>query len=74
MLEIRNAYKILIRKCEGRRPLCRHRHRWEDNIKVNVRKIGFESMDWIDQVHGKVQSCSVTVFCEHMKILKSNIN
>jgi hypothetical protein len=36
MLEIRNAYKILIKKCERRRPLCRPKHRWEDNTEMNI--------------------------------------
>jgi hypothetical protein len=37
MREIRNAYKILIRKYEGKRPLGRPRHRWEDIIKLSLR-------------------------------------
>jgi hypothetical protein len=35
MEEMINAYKILVRKPEGKRPLQRHRHRWEDNIRMN---------------------------------------
>jgi hypothetical protein len=31
---MRNAYKISAKKSEGRRPLGRHRHKWEDNIKI----------------------------------------
>jgi hypothetical protein len=37
-----NAYKILIGKLEGRRP----RHRWEDNIKMDV-EVQCEDVDWI---------------------------
>jgi len=36
--EMRNVYKILIRKPKGKRPLGRLRHRWEDNIKMYFRK------------------------------------
>jgi hypothetical protein len=36
---VRNAYKILVRKSEGKRPLVRPRHRWEDNIRMDFRKI-----------------------------------
>jgi hypothetical protein len=39
--EIRNANEILFRKPEGKRPLRRHRRRWEDNIKMDLREIGF---------------------------------
>jgi hypothetical protein len=38
---MRNAYKILIGKREGKRPPCRPRHRWEDNIQMNL-KTGYE--------------------------------
>jgi hypothetical protein len=46
--EKRNAYRILVGKPEGMRPLGRARHRWEDNIKMNVREIGWNGMDWIN--------------------------
>jgi hypothetical protein len=42
-----SAYNILVGRPEGRRPLGRPRHRWEDNIKMDLRKIGFWDMDWI---------------------------
>jgi hypothetical protein len=45
--EIRNAYKIVVGKCEGKRPLIRPRHRWEDNIKMDLGEIVFKVMDWI---------------------------
>jgi hypothetical protein len=40
--EMRNAYKIFDGKPEGKRPLRRHRHRWEDNIKIDLREMGLE--------------------------------
>jgi len=40
MGEMRNAYKILVRKLEGKRPLRRPRYRWEDNIRMDLREIG----------------------------------
>jgi hypothetical protein len=48
MGEKRNAYMILVRKPEGKRPLGRPRRRWADNIKMDLREIGWDSMDWID--------------------------
>jgi hypothetical protein len=38
--EARNAYNILVGKPEGKRPLGRTRRRWEDNIRMDLRKIG----------------------------------
>jgi hypothetical protein len=38
--EMRNAYKILGRKLEGKRPLGRPRHKWEDNLRTDLREIG----------------------------------
>jgi hypothetical protein len=60
MGETRNSSNILIGKPEGKRPLGRPRHRWEDNIRMYRRKIGWEGMDWIhlaqdrDQWHALV--------------------
>jgi hypothetical protein len=47
MGEVRAAYYILVWRPEGRRPLGRSRRRWEDNIMVNHREIGFGDVDWI---------------------------
>jgi hypothetical protein len=48
MGEKRNAYRILVGKPEGRRPLGRPRRRWVDNIKIDLREIGWNGVDWID--------------------------
>jgi hypothetical protein len=45
MQEKRNAYRILVGKPEGKRPIGRPRHRWEDNIEINLREIGWSGMD-----------------------------
>jgi hypothetical protein len=47
MGEVRGAYNILVGKPEGRRPLGRPRHRWEDNILMYLWEIGFGDVDWI---------------------------
>jgi hypothetical protein len=41
---------IFVGKPEGKRPLRRPRHMWEDNIKMDLREIGWGGMDWIDVV------------------------
>jgi hypothetical protein len=46
--EKRNAYRILVEKPEGRRSLGRPKCKWLDNIKMDLREIGWDGMDWID--------------------------
>jgi hypothetical protein len=45
MLAKRNEYTILVEKPEGKRPLGRPRRGWVDNIKIDLRKIGWDGMD-----------------------------
>jgi hypothetical protein len=47
MGEERKVYKVLVGKPEGRRPLERPRRRWEDGIRMDLRKIGLGGVDWI---------------------------
>jgi hypothetical protein len=51
----RNAYRILVGKPEGRRPLGRPRRRWVDNIKMDIREIGWDGRDWIDLAQNRNQ-------------------
>jgi hypothetical protein len=44
----RNAYRILVEMLEEKRPLGIPRRRWEDNIKMDLREIGWDGTDWID--------------------------
>jgi hypothetical protein len=48
MGEKRNAYRVLVGKPEGKRPLGRPRRRWVDNVTMDLREIGWGDMDWID--------------------------
>jgi hypothetical protein len=45
MGEMRKAYRILFGKPEGKRPFGRPRRRWEDNIRLDLREIGWQSVD-----------------------------
>jgi hypothetical protein len=47
MGKVRGAYNILVGRPEGRRLLARPRHRWEDNIKMDLREIWFGDVYWI---------------------------
>jgi hypothetical protein len=53
--ETRNAYRILVGKLEGKRPLGRPRLRWVDNIKINLRETGWDGVDWIDLAQDRDQ-------------------
>jgi hypothetical protein len=43
----RGVYKILVGKPEGKSPLGKPRHRWKDNIMMDLQEVGCEGMDWI---------------------------
>jgi hypothetical protein len=53
--EERNVYRVLMRKPEGKRPLERPRHRWEDGIRMDLREIGWGSVDWIQLAQDRDQ-------------------
>jgi hypothetical protein len=44
----RNVYRLLVGKLEGKRPLGRPRHRWVDNIRMDLAEVGWGDEDWID--------------------------
>ena len=47
MWERRGIYRVLLGKPEGKGPLGRHKHRWEDNIKMGLQEVVCGVMDWI---------------------------
>jgi hypothetical protein len=55
MGEKMNAYRILVGKPEGKRPLGRPRLKWEDNIRMDLREIRWGGMDWIDLAQDRYQ-------------------
>jgi hypothetical protein len=55
MGEKRNAYRVFVGNPEGKRPLGRPRHRWVDNIKMDLREIGCDVMELIDLAHDRDQ-------------------
>jgi hypothetical protein len=44
----RGVYRVLVEKPEGKRPYGRPRHRWEENIQMDLQEVGCGSMDWIE--------------------------
>jgi hypothetical protein len=57
--KMRNAYKILVGKSQGERPLGRSRHR-KDNIKIDLGEIRLEDVDWIYVVSSCEHGCETS--------------
>jgi hypothetical protein len=55
MGEKRNAYRISVGNPEGKRPLVILRRRWVDNIKMDLREMGWDGMNWIDLAQDRDQ-------------------
>jgi hypothetical protein len=51
--ERRGIYRVLVGKPEGKRPLGKPRHRWEDNIKMDLQEVGCRVMDWIEMAQDR---------------------
>jgi hypothetical protein len=52
---MRNAYRILVGNFEGKKLLERPRHRYKDNIKVELKTVSFKDVEWIHVAHDLVQ-------------------
>jgi hypothetical protein len=44
---MRNAYNTSVGKSEGKKPAGRFRRRWEDNMRMDLREVGCEGVDWM---------------------------
>jgi hypothetical protein len=55
MGEKRNPYRISMGKPERKKPLGRPRRKWMDNIKICLREIGWDGMDWMDLAQDRDQ-------------------
>jgi len=49
----RGVYRVLVGKSDGKKPLGRPRHRWEDNITMDLQEVGCGCMDWIELAQGR---------------------
>jgi len=81
MGERRGAYRVLVWKPEGKKPLERPRSRWEDNIKKDLREVGCGVMDWIELAQDRdrwrtlvnaVMNLWVTKKCGEFTLLAEN--
>ncbi|KAJ4436711.1 hypothetical protein ANN_16843 [Periplaneta americana] len=55
MGESRNAYRVIVWRLEGKIPLGRPRRRWEDNIKMDLKEVGYDGRDWINLAQDRDQ-------------------
>jgi hypothetical protein len=66
--EKRNEYRILEGKPEGKR---RPRHRWVDNIRIDLREIGWNGMDWIQLAQDSDQWRALVNTVMNLRVLKN---
>jgi hypothetical protein len=66
MGEGRGVYRVLVGRPKGKRPMERCRHRWEDNITLDLREIGINWANWIQVAQDRVQ-------CEHGDVPSGSI-
>jgi hypothetical protein len=71
MGEGRNVYRVLVGKPEGKRPLERPRRRWEDGIKMDLRGIGREGVEWIHLAQVRDRWWSVVNTVMNLRVLAS---
>jgi hypothetical protein len=66
--ELTGHVEILIGKPEGKRPLGRPRLRWEDNIRMELREIGWEGVDWLHLHQDRDQWWAVKNFVMNLRV------
>ncbi|KAJ4450653.1 hypothetical protein ANN_02082 [Periplaneta americana] len=71
MGESRNAYRVLVGRPEGKRPLGRPRRRWEYNIKMDLREVGYDGRDWINLAQDRDQWRAYVRAAMNLRVLKS---
>jgi hypothetical protein len=70
MGEKRNAYKTLVGKPEGKRPLGRTRRRWVDNSEMDLREIGWDGVDWINRAQDRDEWRALMNTVLNLRVLK----
>jgi len=68
MGEGRGVYRVLVGKPEGRRPLGRPRRRWEDNIRMDLRKVGCECVEWMELAQDRDRCCALVSAVMNLRV------
>jgi hypothetical protein len=68
MGEKRNVYRLLIGKPKGKRPLGRLRHKWIDNIKIDLLEIGVSVVDWIGLAQDRYRWRALVISVMNLRI------
>jgi hypothetical protein len=71
--EGRNMYRLLVGKPNGKRPLERPRHRWEDGIKMDLREIGWGGVEWIHLAQDRDRWQAVMIVVMNFRVLVPQI-
>jgi hypothetical protein len=64
----RGVHRVLVGKPEGKRPLGRPRHRWEDNIKMDVEQVGGGRVDWMELAQDKDRSRELVSTVKNLRV------
>jgi len=67
--ERRGLYRVLVGKPEGKRSLGRTRHRWEDNIKMDLQEVGCGRMDWIELAQDRDRWRALVIAVMYLRVL-----
>ena len=68
MGERRGVRRILVGKPEEMRPLRRPRHRWEDNIKIDLQEMVFAGLDWIDLAQDRDRWLALVIAVMNLRV------
>jgi hypothetical protein len=66
--EEERCIQVLLGKSEGKRPLGRPRRRWEDNIKMDLQKVGCWGIDWIDVAQDRYRWRAVVIAVMNLRV------
>jgi hypothetical protein len=73
MGEERQVYKVLVGKPEGKRPLRRPRNRWDDVIRMDLREIGYGSVEWIQLAQDMDRLMALVKAVMNLRVLEPRI-
>jgi hypothetical protein len=68
MGEGKGVYRVLVGKPEGRRPVGRLRRRWKDNIKMDLREVGCERVDWMELAQDRDRWCALVSAVMNLRV------